>query len=185
MALIRGAPAPLILDFAPIRRRSGWLGWVLLSVGLVAVGFELVAFETARADLSEREAIVARLRHQLQRKLSVAAPAPPSAPASVKEAQAAIKVAAQRNADWSGLFAALASARSDDAAILEIHADAAGGTLQLVGEAPALGAAFDHLRHLQQQDGLRDARIDRHEWTNGDGGDVVRFATSARWGNAR
>ncbi|MCK0512057.1 hypothetical protein [Aromatoleum buckelii] len=184
MALIRGAPAPLVLDFAPLRRRSGWLGWVLLSVGLVAVGFEVVAFEAARTDLAEREAIVARLRHQLQRKLS-AAPAPPSPPPSAKEVQAANKVAAQRNADWSGLFAALARTRSDDAALLEIHADAAGGTLRLVGEAPALGAAFDHLHRLQQQGGLRDARIDRHEWTSGDGGDVVRFATSARWRTAR
>ncbi|KON80965.1 PilN domain-containing protein [Azoarcus sp. PA01] len=184
MALIRGAPAPLALDFAPIRRRPGWLGWVLLSVGLVAVGIELLAFEAARVDLAEREAIVARLRHQLQRKLS-AAPAAPSAPLSAKEAQAAIKVAAQTNADWSGLFTGLARARSDDVALLEIHANAPGGTLTLVGEAPALGAAFDHLRRLQQQDGLRDTRIGRHEWTSGDGGDVVRFATSARWGNAQ
>lgn len=185
MALIRGAPAPLVLDFAPIRRRPGWLGWVLMSVGLVAVGFELVAFEAARTDLAEREAIVARLRHQLQRKLSAAPVAPSAAPPSAKEAQAAIKVAAQRNADWSGLFTALTRARSDDVALLEIHANAAGGTLALVGEAPALGPAFDHLRRLQQQDGLRDARIGRHEWTSGDGGDVVRFSTSARWGNTR
>ncbi len=184
MALIRGAPARLALDFAPVRRRPGWLGWVLLSLGLVAVGLELVAFEAACADLAEREAIVARLRHQLQRKLS-AAPAAPSVPPSAKEAQAAVKVAAQRNEDWSGLFAGLARARSDDVALLEIHADAADGRLNLVGEAPALGAAFDHLRRLQQQGGLRDVRIDRHEWTSGDGGDVVRFATRARWGNGR
>lgn len=184
MALIRGTPAPLILDFAPIRRRPGWLGWVLLSLGLVAVGLELVAFEAARADLAEREAIVARLRHQLQRKLS-AAPAAPSVPPSAKEAQAAVKVAVQRNADWSGLFTGLARARSDGVALLEIHADAADGRLNLIGEAPALGVAFDHLHRLQQQGGLRDARIDRHEWASGDGGDVVRFATSARWGNVR
>lgn len=184
MALIRRAPARIALDLVPIRRHPGWLGWVLLGVGFVAAGLELMAFEAARVDLAEREAIVARLRHQLQRKVSANTP-PPSAPASAKEAQAALKVAAQLNADWSGLFAGLARAHTDGVALVEIQANAASGTLNLVGEAPELGAAFEHLSRLQQQGGLRDARIDRHEWTSADGGDVVRFATSARWGNGR
>ena len=66
MGLRRNAPAALALDLAAGRRRPGWLGWLLLALGALALAFELLDFAAARADLAERAAIVARLRAELR-----------------------------------------------------------------------------------------------------------------------
>ena len=67
MKLLPNAPAAVDLDFAPARRRRpGALGWVLLVIGLLAVGFAGYDMWTAGRELDEREALVERLRTELR-----------------------------------------------------------------------------------------------------------------------
>src|SRR5690606_30035234 len=105
MGLRRNAPAALALDLAAGRRRPGWPGWLLLALGVLALAFELLGFVAARADLAEREAIVARLRAELRVNEAARGAGRAAADADrVLEPAPARKVAAQLQADWPALF---------------------------------------------------------------------------------
>lgn len=181
MRLMRNAPAPLALDFAPPRRRPSWLGWLVLVLGVLAATAVVLETGAARRDLDERQAIVERLRAQVRS----ARPAAPSARTAGHDASAALAVAAQLNADWGGVFAELAAAHDRDVSLLELQADVGRGGLRLVGEAPTLEAAFAYVERLQARDGLRGAALDSHQWDDSGRNSVLRFTISAAWGGAR
>lgn len=183
MGLSRNAPAPLALDLAAGRRRPGGFGWLLLALGGLALGFELLGFLAARADLAEREAIVARLRAELR-----ANDAQRGAGGAAAEADRALaaaparKVAGQLQADWPGLFGSLGAAPAGEVGLLALQADAARGGLRLSGQARSLEAAFAYVGALEADGALREARIDSHEWVEAGGMTVLAFTASARWG---
>lgn len=184
MGLMRNAPAPVALDFAARRRRPGWLGWLLLMAGLLAIGVELLALHEARNELAERERIVDRLRDELRRTRAAAGRVVgPEMPAQGLEPARA--VAGALAAPWARVFGDIANSRIDGLALLELHGDAARGSLRLVGQARSLETAFDYIELLQADGALAEVRIDSHEWTVAGNVDVVRFTASARWGSGR
>lgn len=181
---MRPVPLPVDLDFPPARRSTGWLGWVLLVLGLTAAGFEMIEYRAAQLDLAEREMTVARLRHEMQRM----PPKPTSsgrAPVGADEAKAALDVAAALNADWGGMFAGIAAAQSDAATWVRFDGDAPRGSLRIVGEARSLPAVFDFLARLDAADGVADAQLSSYEWTRAGPVDVVRFTANAKWSAGR
>lgn len=186
MKLLRNAPPAVDLDFSPSpRRRSGWLGWVVLAIGVAALGVATYAWRAERLDVDERERIVERLRAEMQ-------PSPAAAPRAVtvvltaQELGPAIRVADVLNAEWAGVFAQLAQAQIDDVALVEFQADAARGLFRAIGQAPSLEIAFEYLQRLQREGVLRNPRIDSHEWvTVGTGDAVIRFAVTAQWEGGR
>ena len=186
MGLRRNAPAALALDLAAGRRRPGWLGWLLLALGALALAFELLGFAAARADLAERAAIVARLRAELR--VNEAARGAGGATAEAEralEAAPARKVAAQLQADWPGLFGSIGAAPAGEVGLLALNADAARGGLRLSGQARSLEAAFAYVGALEAGaagGALREARIDSHEWVEAGGMTVLAFNASALWG---
>jgi len=182
MGLIPRVPLPVDLDFARTRRAIGWPGWLLLAAGLVVSGVELADYRAARADLDERDAIVARLRQELRR------PPPQTAaadPVGADEAKAALGVAAHLNADWGRMFAGVAAAQSDAAAWVSLDGDVARSSLRIVGDARTLAAVFDFVAALDSADGIDDARLSSYEWTRVGPTDVVRFNANATWSAGR
>lgn len=177
MKLIRNLPPPLALDLAASRRRPGWLGWVLLACGALALVAEVGGLLAVRADLAEREAIVARLRQAVGER-GVAAPAPLADPA------AAARLVALLRTDWGSMLAGLANAGSADIGVLEVQADAVRGSLRLRARAPTPDAAFAYAAALGASGVLRDAQVDSHQWIDVDGDSMVDFTASARWGAA-
>lgn len=180
MKLTRNAPPALALDFAPQRRRAGWIGWLLLALGVTAAATAVVDANALRRELDERAAIVDRLRAQLR---PGGAPAASAASAAGSDPAAMQAVAAQLRADWGRMLADLAQAQGAELTVLEIHGDAGRGTLRLVADAPALEDAFAYVERLQQQAGVRGVAIDSHAWVDIDGMARLRFTVSGRWGD--
>lgn len=184
MGLMHRVPLPVDLDFPPARRTAGWLGWGLLAVGLTVAGFEGVKYRAAQLDLAEYERGVARMRQEMQRP----PPKPPSsgrAAVGAEEARAALDVGGRLNADWGGMFAGIAAAQSDAATWVSFDADAARGSLRMVGEARSLPAVFDFLARLDEAQGVANAQLSSYEWTQAGAVEIVRFNANAKWNAAR
>jgi hypothetical protein len=182
-----GAPCPLELDFSGRRPWPGYIGWVLLAVGLALAGLVALDLLGRQAALGEREAVVERLRTQARRSAPLAA----AAPIEVRELKPALRVADELHADWGALFLALTAADSDDVGLLGVSADAGRGTVSLNGEARRLSVAFDYLGRLggvaetARPAGLRDARMDGYELARSGAAQVVRFQVTGQWGAPR
>ncbi len=169
--------APIALDFVRQRRWPNLLGWVLLVLGLSMAALEVRDFLTRRADLAEREQIVERLRHQLQRESRQMVQAP-ATPLRADEARPALRLAVQLGRDWPALFAALAASANEDVALLSVAPDGARGVLNLTAQADNLQAMFDFLARLEADDDLHDVQLVSYEQT------VGRFVFNATsgWG---
>ncbi|TVO60456.1 hypothetical protein [Denitromonas ohlonensis] len=160
------SPQPIALDFARRRRWPGLLGWVLLALGLGMAALEVNDFLSRRADLYEREQIVERLRHQLQRERRHVVSAP-EAPVRAEEASPALKLAAQLGRDWPALFASVDAAAGDGVAVLALTPDALRGTVSLSAEAPSLDGMFDFLGRLEAADALAAVELVSYEHEGG------------------
>ncbi len=178
MKPMRNAPAPVALDFGCSRRRPGWVGWLVLALGLMALCGALFKAHSDYIDVEEREAIIARLRAQSR------ATGASTAPVNY-ESGPVFAVAALLNTNWAGVIADLAKAQGTEVKLLEVQADAVRGGLRIVGEAPTLEAAFSYIERLQAQGVLRSATLDSHAWENAGGVVIVRFTASAFWGTGR
>ena len=168
--------APLALDFLPQRRRPGWLGWVLLGLGLLMSALEVSHYLARRADLVERELIVERMRHQVQRArrgLDTAAVVAVRA----EEAAPALKLAAQLDRDWAQLFAAVAEVGRDDVALLAIAPDALRGVVRLNVTADSLDAMFGYMGRLEASAVLSAVQLLAYEQENGQ----FVFNLTAQW----
>ena len=189
----RHAPPPIELDFVPIRRLPGMFGWGLLAAGVACVAIEAQRFMNAHTDLAERAQIVDALR---SRQAVVAPPVPAAAPPSAQEVDAAQRVAARLEADWSALLAALARVSSADVAWVEVElveapapgersarerdATAASRGLRLVGEARSLEAVLAALDRLRHEPVLVGSELVSHEAVTQDGARFVRFIVGTR-----
>lgn len=174
------SPPSLELDFSGQRPRPGVLGWALLALGLAAAGLEVAEWRAGEADLAEREAIVARLEHQLRR----AEPAPrvaASRPVSEQEAAPALRLASQLGADWGAVLRDLAAAEDDRLALLSLEVDAARGGLRLRGEAKDLPAVFEYLSRLEATPTLAAASLSGYERVRVGAVELIRFNATAQW----
>lgn len=179
MRLFRSGPAPLELDFSGRRPRPGGVGWVLLALGVAAAGLEAVDWRAGEADLTEREAIVERLRHQLRR----AGPAPVATARAVSEQELrpALRLAGQLEADWGALLHDLAAAEDDRLALLSLEVDAARGSLRLSGEAKSLPAVFEYLSRLEATPSVAAVQLTSYETETVGAVELIRFHATATW----
>ncbi|MDY0013005.1 MAG: PilN domain-containing protein [Rhodocyclaceae bacterium] len=173
-------PPALALDFSGRRRPPGILGWLLLALGLLATGWELADWRAGQTDLAEREAIVARLRHQAQRTQPVAEPAS-ERPVAEQDARPALRVAGQLGADWGGLWRDLAVAEDPGMALLSLEVDGPRGELRISGQARSLAAVFDYLARLEATPGVAAARLVNYEAVTVGAAELFRFNATARW----
>lgn len=171
------SPAPLALDFVRQRRWPNLLGWVLLVLGLSMATLEVRDFLARRVDLTEREQIVERLHHQLQRESRQIVQAP-ATPLRADEARPALRLAAQLGRDWPALFAALAASANEDVALLSVAPDGVRGVLNLTAQADNLQAMFDFLARLEADEGLHDVQLVSYEQASG----RFVFNATSGWG---
>lgn len=171
------SPAPIALDFVRQRRLPGLFGWLLLALGLAMAALEVSQFLERRADLAEREQIVERLRHQLERERRTVA-ATPSVPVRAEEAAPALQLATQLGRDWPALFADVARAAGDEVGVLAVAPDGLRGVLSLSAEARSLDGMFGFLGRLEASDTLGGVELVSYER---DGGRFV-FKLNSQWG---
>lgn len=177
------APAPIVLDFLPVRRPSSRLGWVALAVALAVLSMEGFQFVQAHRALDERAQLLAEL--QRQRASEPVPPAPVAQPAlTVAEVQALVRVSTQLDADWGQVFVALDRVRGEDVAWIEIEGEALRGALRLTGQARSLDAVLAVLGRMRNDPVLAGAELGGHELTVVDGVTLVRFVMTSRWSGA-
>lgn len=169
-------PLPVALDFVPVRRGPGVAGWALLAAGLFCIGLEVADYLDARAALDERARLVAALREAHR----PTGPAAPDEPLDAQERHALLRISSRLDADWSGVFAALARVRNDDVAWVEVgmeaQGDSARGGLRLTGQARSLDAVLAVLARMRAEPALSSTVLVSHEEVMADGVDLVRFS---------
>jgi Fimbrial assembly protein (PilN) len=147
----------LDFDFHARPARPGKLGAALLLAGIAAVAWGWSALQAARATEAGLALQIAALEQTRPR---------PAATHSRTDdaAQAArTRIAAQLAYSWQPAFDALAAARSGKIALVSLDAVQAKSQLKLVAEARQLADAVDFIDALQQQPGVRQARLTQHE----------------------
>ena len=156
----------LHIDFGAARRRSPWIGRVMLAgAALVALDAGL-SYHAARQTLNENQARLAQR--------TPARSAPKVSPQEV----AAVRETVQRlTLPWDELFAAIESVATDKVALAAIEPDARNGTVTISGDSKDYLAALSYVLNLQHTDGLDRVQLVRHEQKN----EGVSFAVSAAW----
>lgn len=174
------APAPIELDFVPIRRAPGPLGWALLAVGVICVVIEARGLVAACEDLAERAAIVGALK---DRQRAAVPRASAALPLTAQELAGVQRVSARLAADWSEVLAALSRVRGADLAWVEVDMtearDAQRG-LRLAGEARSLEAVLEVIDRMRREPALSGFELVSHEAATSNGVAFVRFVVATR-----
>lgn len=166
---------PLHLDFRR-SRPAGPLGWVLLALGLAALGILLALDRQWREEARALEAAVGEMEARLPR------PAPSPRDRAAEEGAAAARKALEKaKLPWDGLFAALEAADDRDVAILAVLPDGPRRQVRIQAEARSLAAMLAYQRRLERDGRLRQVILVDHE-ASADPGEAVRFHLAAAWG---
>jgi len=156
----------LKIDFGATRRRSPWIGRVMLAVSALVALDAGLSYHSASRTLSENQARLAQR--------SPARNAPKVSPQEV----AAVRETVQRlTLPWDDLFAAIESVASDKVALAAIEPDPRNGTVTISGDGKDYLAALSYVLNLSHTEGLDRVQLVRHEQKN----EGVSFAVSAAW----
>jgi len=156
----------LHIDFGAGRRRSPWIGRVMLAVAAVVALDAGVSYHAAKKTLAENQARLAQR--------TTGKGAPKVSPQEV----AAVRETVQRlTLPWDDLFAAIESAASDRVALAAIEPDPRNGTVTISGDGKDYLAALSYVLNLSHTDGMNQVQLVRHEQKN----EGVSFAVSAAW----
>lgn len=179
----RLAPPPLSLDFAQRIRQPGWLGGLMLAVGLVATTGVLYEYYELNTCLAEETHRLLRLKRDFgKRQASSSITATPVLEAELKPA---LGIARILRREWSGLFGSLEQATDDPGVVLlSMDQDGVRGSLKLTGEGRNLHEVFAYIQRLNNGGVLQDVRLASYEFHTNGSVQVVGFAIAARWGSA-
>ena len=169
-------PLPLAIDFAG-RRPASRLGIALLVTGLAiaaAVAVDITEMEARATAASQR---VDQLRKSLRRQSAIR----PANAVDRDEAKAAQRVADAVRTPWDALLRELATAQTDDVALLGLDAEAASRALRLAGEAKNADQAFAYATRLRQSPWFEDVTIVSHEDKLAGTVPIFAFTLSATW----
>ena len=173
----------MYLDFIQPRRRSSLVGWLLLLLGLAALGAVLAwQFLDLQPKLASEEAALRQVQSELTAREPVSVHISDDQ-LSVEWLRAA-KVAQELVAPWAPLFAILEGASSQSIAVLSLELDGARRELILTGEARNYAALLDYYRYLQSQKMLTAVALQTHQVSRQDRDKPVRFRITAHWEQA-
>ena len=153
------------------------VGWLLLGLGLVALGCALLtderwAIERARAQQDEEESIAALRAAQAP---SIAA-APTVGQLRWRQAQIELR------RPWLPSLRAVESATAEPVFLLSLSVEPVTGVIKLDGEAPSFDQALAFVQVLDLNDTLNPAQIVSHDTlTDATGRSSVRFTAITRW----
>ena len=162
--------ARLYFDFHAQPSRPGKLGILLALVGIAAVVWAGINWQTARTAEAEVAKQIAAIE---QTKPIRATPSNTRADNAALVTQA--RIAAQLGYTWQPAFDALAATHNSKVALVSLDAVQAKSQLKLVAEARQLADAVAFIDALQQQPGVKRAALVQHEVQTGDAQKPVRF----------
>lgn len=168
---------PVHLDFERPRARAGFLGWALLTAGVVALGTTTLM---VRADRERREGVELRLA-TLER--FAHRPANDDA-RDAATAEARARALRDLSTPWTSLLAELERASADTqgkVSLLAVEPDESKRVVHIEGEAKNLALAIAYVERLQKSRSLRDPMLDRHEVRVDDAEHPVRFELTGDW----
>jgi len=174
---------PVQLDFArPSLARAVWRAGPALRVALAAAVLLCLGAAWSGFGLLQQQ-------HQRQEQIAEAArrhrpPPPPPAAAPVDAAQvtAVNAVVTQLNLPWRDLQAAVAAAAGPNVGLLALEPDVRKRVLRIRAEARNSDDMIAYVERLQQQPLFAAVLLRRHDLTEPEGGDPLRFELDATWG---
>lgn len=165
------------LDLSRERDLVPWWQWLMLALGalsVVFVTFEFVQVRKATKILEQRLA-----EQQQRRPASGRTPAPDAA--TLRDIEAANRVAARLTLPWEALFHEIEVSQTGDVALLAIEPNVARRSVQLDGEARNADATLEYIAALEAQPALANVSLLSHEIRQDDAEKPVRFSIQARW----
>ncbi|MDA8093414.1 MAG: hypothetical protein M0T84_05780 [Betaproteobacteria bacterium] len=148
-------------EFVSRPRLSGYLGWALLIIGILGVGFASIRWrELAQA----REAVAWHLM-SLPAPQAVAPPPPGTSP----EAASLEGVRAHLDASWQPVFAALEAGGSKNVALLSVQVSGRSGRLDIHAQARHLADALAFAARLQRQPALKEVLMTEDKRSHDEG----------------
>jgi hypothetical protein len=168
--------APMI-DFAHAKR-TAWLGWIVLALGVAALGTALrldQRWTTQRAD--QQASLQARLDAAEQQRRDALRPVPPS-----PDRRRLQRIAPQLRQPWLTTLRVIEGVTQPPVFLLGLSIDPASGGLRLEGEAPSFEEALAYAKSLGEGDALGRAELRSHELMNDPSGRAsVRFTVVTQW----
>lgn len=165
------------LDLARDRDRVPLWQWLVLAIGALSVFFVALQFVQLRKATG---ALEQRLAEVQQHRLAPARAPTPDA-ATLRDIEAANRIAARLTLAWEALFHEIEAAQTNDVALLAIQPNVARHSVQLDGEARNADATLEYIAALEAQPALANVSLLSHEIRQDDAEKPVRFSIQARW----
>lgn len=165
------------LDLSRDRDRVPLWQWLLLAIGALSVFFVTLEFVQLR---KATRALEQRLAEAQQRGPAPARARAPDA-ATLRDIEAANRIAARLTLPWEALFHEIEVAQTRDVALLAIQPNVARRSVQLDGEARNADATLEYIAALEAQPALANVSLLSHEIRQDDAEKPVRFSIQARW----
>lgn len=170
----------LELNFARRRPRVSLVGAVAALAGLLMLCAAGMDYLETHATLVRAEASVERLqRGQRSGVARATGTDQPRVPPS--DALEAARVMAQLQLPWGMLLDVLEAETTPAIALLSVDAQGAAGTLQVIGEAAAMGEILAYVRRLRGAALVREVALSGHEERMAGTVRSVRFTLDLRW----
>lgn len=166
----------LDLDFSPARR-AGPVGWLLLVVGVAAVGF--AAFELQSAEASLR-AVNSELRNANGRIASSETPVRAGPPIDPRVSKAANQVARELQVPWAEMLASLEAVPTPDVALLGVEPSPQRKVMRISAEAKNSASMLDYLEALRGKQ-FTDIWLMSHTIEAQTPGAPTRFIVQLKW----
>lgn len=167
------------LDFTAPGARPGPISWLLLALGLIALGAAGLAWQSADSAARDARTRLAGMRAApAEKPAKTRTQIDPSALARQRE-----EANARRALDlpWARLLSVLQETRPDDIAFLELDADGRRGDFQLSANAKSHRAMLDYYRAMQAEPAFKAVSLARHELREIDGIQGVNFSLRGEW----
>ena len=166
----------LQLDYIPRPNSARWLAVGLLAVAALVGAKQADVYATARGEIAQLEARLARLESRDRPAAKTALPE-----STIREIRRANDVIEQIALPWDRVFRAVESAAGEKVGLLGITPDQKSGTLEVAGEAADLNAMFDYVKRLQRQPSLTRVYLLNHKLNDQDPQHPIRFTVTASW----
>ena len=166
----------LDLEYMPRSKGARWLGIIVLALAALAGAKQADLYVTARHEVAQLEASIARIESRGESTRVAALP-----DSTLREIRQANDVIEQIALPWERLFRAVESAAGEKVALLGITPDQKSGTVEVSGEAADLNAMFDYVKRLQRQPSLARVYLLNQKRNDQDAQRPVRFTVTASW----